>query len=252
MIGPKNIFHVLFIALIGVAYSSPAMSQSVSYEFWPETDIWYRLNSSWRLSAFVPVTKYYESKNRDLNIILQADYAWGKTRFPFYTKLMDDNRSQQLKGWMVRGGFMEGWSLYESEDKYTEDMLLAELHKRTPLIGNYLLSMRLRTDFRWVGEEPVFSYRIRYRILAEKEYAFDNFSWVPYVSVEPFWDSRYNRVNRVRAIGGSTFSWGPRMAMEGNITYQYDETYATTNLYAVNIIMHLYFSSVRSKLETLY
>ena len=51
-------------------------AQSSTVELWPEADLWYTLTPSWRLSMFIPVTKYYESKNRDLNIYLQADYKW--------------------------------------------------------------------------------------------------------------------------------------------------------------------------------
>jgi hypothetical protein len=248
----KHKINYLFctMLLIGLISTGSSIAQNATYEFWPETDIWFRLSPSWRLSAFVPVTKYYESKYRDLNLILQADYAWGHTKYAFYTKMVDQNKMQKVKSWLARGGYMGGWSLGENKGSYSEDMLFAEIHKRTPLLGNYLLSMRLRTDFRWVGEEPDYSYRIRYRIMLEKEYSFEKSSYVPYINVEPFYDSRYLKISRVRVIGGATASWGPRLALEGNLTYQYDETYSATNLYAVNIIVHLFFETARSRLAT--
>jgi len=104
-----------------------------------------------------------------------------------------------------------------------------------------LLSHRMRTDFRWVGQAPEFSYRVRYRAMVEREFASGSSSLVPYVNVEVYWDSRYLTFNRVRLIGGATVVWGPRFAYEGNITYQHDAEYATTNLYAVNIILHVFF-----------
>ncbi len=36
-------------------------------------------------------------------------------------------RAGQMKAWMVRGGFMEGWSLGENAGDYTEDMLFMEI-----------------------------------------------------------------------------------------------------------------------------
>jgi hypothetical protein len=241
--------YLFCIALfIGHISTGSSMAQNSTYEFWPEADIWCRLSPAWRLSAFIPITKYYESKYRDINLILQADYAWGHTKYAFYTKMVDQNKMQKVKSWLVRGGYMGGWSLGENKGSYSEDMFFAELHKRTPLLGNYLLSMRLRTDFRWVGEDPVFSYRIRYRIMLEKEFAFEKSSYVPYINVEPFWDSRYLKVSRVRVIGGATFSWGWRFALEANLTYQYDETYTATNLFAVNLIAHFFFETTRSYL----
>ncbi|QQS51769.1 MAG: hypothetical protein IPM71_03320 [Bacteroidota bacterium] len=237
----------MLLMLTGTLTSGKAQNSSV--EFWPETDIWYRLSSSWRLSAFVPVTKYNESQFRDLNIYLQADYAWGKTRYIFYTRRVDENRTTTMKAWLLRGGFMEGWSLGENAGNYREDMAFAEIHKRIPLLGNFLLSQRIRTDLRWVGEDAVYSYRIRYRVMAEKEFAGENSSFVPYINIEPFWDSRYSKVSRVRVIGGSTASWGPKLALEANLTYQYDEYYTTTHLYAMNIILHIFFETTKVKIS---
>jgi hypothetical protein len=109
------------------------------------------------------------------------------------------------------------------------------------LKGNILLSHRIRNDFRWLGQDSKFSYRFRYRIMLEKEVKAGKTSIVPYVNAEPYWDSRYSEFNRVRAIGGATVSWGPRLAYEGNMTYQYDSHYDTTNLWALNIILHVFF-----------
>ena len=44
---------------------------------------------------------------------------------------------QQMKAWMVRGGFMEGWSLGENAGEYTEDMLFAEFTGGYRLRGRY-------------------------------------------------------------------------------------------------------------------
>jgi hypothetical protein len=219
------------------------MAQNSSLELWAEANIWYRLNPSWRLSAFTPVTKYHESKNRDLNIYLQADYAWGKTKHLLHMSLIDGIKAKQIKGWMVRGGFMEGWSLGENSGGYTEDMLFAELHRRTPLKGGILFSNRFRTDLRWVGEDPTFSYRFRDRLMVEKEYKAGRTAIVPYVNAELYWDSRYLTVSRLRLIGGATIAWGSHFAYESNLTYQYDENYNTANLYAINLILHIYFEA---------
>ena len=235
----------MVIIFLGVSHS--ANSQNTSLEFWPETDIWYRLSPSFRLSAFVPITKYNESKFRDLNIYLQADYAFGKTKHLLKRRMMDENRVQVMRAYLFRAGFMEGWSLGENSGNYTEDMLFAEIHRRIPIKGGFLLSHRIRTDFRWVGEDPAYSYRIRYRVMLEKEFTTEKSSIVPYINAEPFWDSRYLAFSRVRLIGGATVSCGPRFAFEGNITYQYDSNYDAPNLYALNLILHVFFETKHSK-----
>jgi hypothetical protein len=176
-----------------------------------------------------------------LNIYIQADYAWGRTKHLYFARLFNESRAQLIKAWMVRGGFMEGWSLGENTGAYTEDMVYAEIHRRVPLGEKFLISQRIRTDLRWVGQDPEFSYKIRYRAMLEKEITSGNFSAVPYVNAELYWDSRYSTINRVRVAGGSTFSLGPTFAIEGNITYQYDSHYNTQNLYALNLILHVFF-----------
>lgn len=221
--------------------------QNSSFELWPETDIWYRLNPSWRLSSFIPLTKYNENDSRDLNVYLQVDYAWGNTKYAIFRRLMDQEREQLLKDWMVRGGLMKGWSIGKYAGDYTEEMVFAEVHKRIPLKGNILLSHRFRTDTRWLGEENDFSYRFRYRLMVEKEFKSGNYSIVPYVNIEPYWDSRYSKLVKTRLIGGVTTSWGHRYALEGNLTYQYDETYNTENLYALNVILHIFLEKNQAK-----
>lgn len=236
-------FRINLVCLLLFISLSPihsCMAQNSSIEFWPEVDIWYRLNPSWRLSSFLPITKYNESNNRDLNIYLQADYAWGKTKHTIYRRLLDEEKEQKMRAFMVRGGFMKGWSLGENADDYTESMFFTEFHKRIPLKRNILLSQRFRIDTRWLGRESNFSYRFRYRFMLEKEFKTEKSSIVPYVNVEPYWDSRYSKVIRARVIGGATISRGSRFALESNLTYQYDETYATENLYALNIILHVF------------
>ena len=224
--------------------------QNSSIELWPEVDIWYRLNPSWRFSSFVSITKYNESKNRDLNIYLNADYAWGHTKLVIYRRLVDQEKEQIMKAWMVRGGFMEGRSLRASDGNYSEELFFAEIHKRIPIKGDVLLSHRFRMDNRWLGQDNDFSYRFRYRLMVEKEYKSGKYSIVPYLNIEPYWDSRYLKVTKTRAIGGVTTSWGSKYALEGNVTYQHDKTYDTENLYALNIILHIFLEKNQNKVKT--
>ena len=240
------ILLLVFVALTGSPRYLSAQS-NVSYEFWPETDIWYRLNPSWRLSAFLPITKYHESKNRDMNVYLQADYAWGKTKILHYGRLFNEARAELMKAWLARGGYMHGWSLGEESGSYYEDMLFAEIHRRMPVGKKTLISHRIRPELRWLGQDPTLSFRFRYRAMVEREFNSGKFSVIPYINAEPYWDSRYAAFNRIRLIGGATMSWGPRLALEGNITYQHDTHYDTSNLYALNIIVHLFFETRRSK-----
>ena len=223
-----------------------AHADEPSLEFWPEVDVWWRLSPAWRLSLFVPVSKNIETDYREGNLIPQVDYAWGKSHRQHRGRLMDENRAETMKAFMARGGYLGGQSLGDQGEQYTEHTVFGEFHVRTPLRGNVLLSSRLRTDLRWLGDDdPAFSTRWRYRLMAEKEVDLGRVSWVPYANAECYYDSRYDTVNRVRVIGGTSVAWSPRFAIEGNWTYQHDTRSSVTSLNALNVILHVYFETHR-------
>jgi Protein of unknown function (DUF2490) len=238
---------VLLFTIVPVAFAQESV-----WEFWPEVDMWYRHSSRWRYSLFIPVSNNLETKYREGNLILQGDYIFGKTRVIHRTRLLDESRAQILRPFMIRGGYLHGRSLDDKGEAYNENMLFLEFHIRTPLKKKYLLSHRLRPEARWLGEDHTYSMRLRYRFMAEKEYELKTFSLVPFVNVEPYYDSRYTTINRVRAIGGATVAWKSRYALEGNFTYQHDTRSSVTNLYAVNIILHIFFERKKSRESTSY
>jgi len=247
MILKYNLRLILLFSTLNFGVVQIGTAQNSSIEFWPETDIWYRLNSSWRFSTFVPITKYNESYSRDLNVYLHVDYGWGDGKYAIIRRLMDQEKAQIMNVWMVRAGVMKGWSIGENSGDYTEEMVFGEVHKRFPLPGNILLSHRFRTDTRWLNDANDFSCRFRYRVMVEKEYQSGKSSIVPYINLEPYWDSRYSKIIKTRLIGGATTTWRDRYAIEGNLTYQYDETYTTKNLYAVNVILHIFLEKNQAK-----
>jgi len=196
---------------------------------------------------YVPLSKNIETKYREGSIVLQADYAWGNTRVLHQRRLLDENKAQQMKVCLSRGGYLAAKSLDDKGEAYQESMMFIEEHFRTPFKAHLLVSHRMRSDFRWMGAENDFSFRIRYRLMVEREWQVKKVSLVPFINVEPYYDSRYETINRVRYIGGTSVSWTSRIAIEGNFTYQHDTRSSVTDLYALNIILHIFFESKRSK-----
>jgi hypothetical protein len=222
-------------------------AEESSQEFWPEVDLWWRLTPAWRLSVFVPLTKNTETEYREGNVILQGDYAFGQMSERRKTRVMDENRAQQMKRFLVRSGYL-GWkSLGDGGESYSEHSLLEEFHMRTPIKGDILISHRLRTDLRWLGSDAEFSSRFRYRLMVEKNWTAGRWSMVPYANGEAYYDSRYEAVNRTRWIGGASVSWSPRFSVETNWTYQHDTRSSVTKLNALNVILHLFFETRHAK-----
>jgi hypothetical protein len=238
---------VVWLLAIGTAQ---AQAGDPSLEFWPEVDTWWRVSPAWRVSLFVPVSRNVETDYREGNFIPQVDFAWGKPKRLRTTRLLDENRATEMKAMMVRTGYLHGSSLGDDGEEYAEQTVFGEFHLRMPLKRGILVSHRVRTDVRWLGQDSEFSNRWRYRLMVEKEFAKGLMSLVPYANGEAYYDSRYETVNRTRWIGGATIAWTSRYAIEGNVTYQHDTHSSVTNLLALNVILHLFFETRRAALPT--
>lgn len=247
--GPYGLRMVCLALMVLLGATGAAGQEGTSQEFWPEIDIWLRLSPAWRASLFAPISKNVETAYREGNLILQLDYAWGKPKRPFIRRMVDENRARTMKTFLVRGGYNHGQSLDDQGQAYKEDMAFFELHVRTPFKGKFLLSHRLRPEARWLGDAHEFSTRFRYRLMLEKEFEAGRTSIVPYVNGEFYYDSRYDSFNRVRLIGGATVGWLRWFALEANITYQHDSRSSVTNLYALNVILHLFFETAQARKE---
>ena len=218
-----------------------------STEFWPETDIWFRLSPAWRLSSFVALSKNIETDYREGSLIVQADYAFGRIKHGPRRRMLDETRAREMRRFLVRGGYLTGSSLDDQGQAYREKTALLELHFRTPFQHGVLVSHRLRSDLRWLGDDPVFSTRLRYRLMVEKECLIGRASLVPYVNGEAYYDSRYDAVNRVRLIGGASVGLSRLLALEANFTYQHDTRSSVRNLYVLNAILHIYFETAHAR-----
>jgi hypothetical protein len=234
------------VALVaGLLTAGTAVAEPPSYEFWPEIDTWVRLSPEWRLSVFVPISENLDTHYREGNLIAQVDYAFGKARFQ--RRLMDEDRARDMKVFLLRGGYLGGKSLGDEGEAYTEYTAFGELHQRIPVKGGILLSHRLRTDLRWLGKDShEFSTRWRYRAMAEREFSAGRGSFVPYVNVEAYYDARYDSVNRLRLIAGTSMGWSPRAALEVNGTYQHDSHASPNELVALSLILHVFFDASRT------
>jgi hypothetical protein len=231
--------------VLWLAAAGTAAAQNVARESWPEVDAWWRLSPAWRLSLFVPISENLDTHYREGNLIPQVDYAFGQTRFD--RRLMDESRAQKMKVFLLRGGYLGGKSLDDQGEAYSEHSALAELHVRIPIKGGFLLSHRFRADLRWLGDDADFSNRWRYRLQLEREVTAGPISFVPYFNVEPYYDSRYESWNRVRVIAGTSVARSSWFALECNGTYQYDSHASTKEILALNVILHVYFDTSRTR-----
>jgi hypothetical protein len=229
--------------LLLVIFANSVFAKDTSQEFWPELDLWWRTSPALRFSSFISLANNVETKYREGTFIAQGEYSWGETKKILFMRLLDTAAAAKIKSKMARLGYLTGSSLDDQGENYSENTLFSEYHFRIPVKGNILTTQRLRLDLRELGEDYDYSYRIRYRWMIEKEFKVKRTSYVPYLNVEPYYDSRYQALNRVRVSVGSSATWSKFYALEGNITYQHDSRASVTDLYAFSAILHLYFES---------
>lgn len=233
---------------LGAAGAALGQDDGDSTEFWPEIDIWFRLSPAWRLSSFAALSKNIETDYREGSLIVQADYAFGTIKHGPKRRMLDETRAMEMKRFLLRAGYQTGKSLDDGGLAYRERLALLELHFRTPFKHGVLVSHRLRSDLRWIGDDaPEFSTRLRYRLMVEKECPIGRTSVVPYVNGEAYYDSRYDELNRVRLIGGASVGLSRLFALEANFTYQHDSRSSVRNLYVLNVILHVYFETAHAR-----
>lgn len=236
----RNLKPVLF-ALCVLLAASVSAEETVG-EFWPELDLWLSLPAGFRVSSFFALSHREATDYREGSFLLQADYAWNSGTIPGpRRRLADETEMAEMKPWLLRWGYLSGNSLDDDGAEYSEDSALLELHLRTPLRSGMVFSSRLRTDLRFLGQDRDFSWRLRYRMMAEREFLPRGVSVVPYFSVEPYFDSRHDKVSRVRLIGGASVALWKRYAIEGNVTLQHDSVASPERLNALNLILHVRF-----------
>lgn len=236
----RRLRRILPMVLACLGAAATAAADESTKELWPEVDLWYRLSPSWRVAMLVPISQNLDTDYTEGGATLQTDYVLGRSKSRYYSRMVDENKVGAMKPYLARLGYAFNASLGDRGETNKEAMLFGELHVRIPIQGNILISHRLRIDDRWIGDDRDNSYRIRYRLMTEREWIFSDVSLVPYFNVEPFYDSRYECVNRVRSAVGASVSWTRGTAVECNVTYQYDSRSSVTQLFALNIILHVF------------
>jgi hypothetical protein len=117
---------------------------------------------------------------------------------------------------------------------------IVELTGRASLPLDILGALRNRFDLRWLDDG--YSTRYRIRLSLEKEMdVIPGWTIVPYVSAEPFYDSRFAAWSRVQYKAGITFPVIALLAIEGYYLRQDDWRSQPAHINAFGLVAILYF-----------
>jgi hypothetical protein len=102
-----------------------------------------------------------------------------------------------------------------------------------------LMSNRSRFEFRWVNGTYHFRYRNRLRF--ERQFSAGKIRFTPYVSEEPYWDSKYSRWSQFRTAVGTQVPVSKLAALDLYYERQHCVTCSDTqlNIFGLTLNIHL-------------
>lgn len=121
--------------------------------------------------------------------------------------------------------------------------LIVAFTSHFPLPGKILAGDRNRADLDWQSGTP-FNWRYRNRLMLQRTISIGSYHPIPYVSVEPFYESKYGKWSTTQIDVGSTFPVGKHV--EFDVYYQHQNNTGKSPNQVNNFLglaMHMYFSS---------
>jgi|SRR5262245_10994962 len=187
--------YVSFVgtALLVLFFALPANAQNEE-QFWPEIAVYIKVNQNMRLFFQAAGTREnFESIGVDLGASIDFYFKPLLKLKRFLVFQLDESRSRPL---LLRAGY----HYLPSADSPTEQRIVLEATPRYPLKLGIVVSDRNRADLRFI--EDKFSWRYRNRLTIEREFAINSFSFLPYIRVEGFYDSNYEKWSTTATSAG--------------------------------------------------
>lgn len=218
---------------------SPAAAQEAETveQFWPEANVYVRLNEGQRL--FFLVAPVRERNVGQSEIQVGAHWEIGLSPRLRAGRLSEKYDADRLRYLRFRAGIRYATSLDES-DTDEEWRGILELTPRARLPGDIIGAFRNRGDLRWINGD--FSWRYRPRVWLEREFGIStSVALVPYGSAEIFYDSRYEAWSRTRYQLGVAVPLSKEFAPEVYLSRQRDEEPTLKYTNALGFVLGFYF-----------
>jgi hypothetical protein len=230
--GNNVVRHSWLIPALLIFPCVPTNAQT--FQFLPEVDTYFKVNSN--------VTVYFQAKQtREGGDPTQAELG---PSIEFYLKPLiklkhvtafdlDDTKKRLLV-------LDVGYRYLPSPSSPPENRLRLDLTSHFPLRGGILISDRNRADLDW--QSGKFTWRYRNRLTVERWLAIKSYHAGPYVSVEPFYESQYQKWSTTALYAGCLFPIGKHVQFDPYYEHQ-NNTGKKPNqqLNQFGLILNLYF-----------
>jgi hypothetical protein len=224
------LFALFFLLLFFLAF--PVYAQDD--QFIPEVDTYFRVSANFRLN-------FQARQTREGGQPTQAELGPGAE---FYMKpwihllgatARDLDRTKERV--LV---FAVAYHYLPSPSAPTTNRLRLDLTSHMPLKAKILVTDRNRADLDWQGGR--FQWRYRNKLTLERSFAAGRFAFRPYVAVEPFYESRYQKWSTTALYAGSIFP--VRKRVQFDIYYEHQNNTGkrpNQTLNQLGLTMNLYF-----------
>ena len=216
--------------------SCPSAAGAQTTQVWPELGAYARVNDSMRF-YFIGTTVKENKDSTESEIGPNVDFYVSPIGHPktFGGLRLDVSKQRSL---LLRVGYRFLHSF--GDEPSDEHRVVIEATGRYPLVAGVLISLRGRTDLRFIDQAE--SWRFRSRLSVERELSIGRVHMAPYLRIEAYYDSRFDSWSRTEWIGGSTFPIRRYLELEGYFSYQND-TGGDVNrqVSAIGTVLNLYF-----------
>jgi hypothetical protein len=222
-------------ALCVVTFGS-ATAQESRDEFWPELDVYWRINAVTRLFFLsAPAINRTDS---------YGDGQWGAHAefgiLPIFRRefgeTYDIDRFRFLR---FRVGVVYGSNYKWSTSDYKEWRGILEATVRDLMQYNVMVAVRGRAELRWIS--GVYSTRYRARVTLDRETVVNTWlTVIPFAMFELYYDTRWDSWSRSVSSIGLGVPILHEFVLEGNYNYQYTRFVEPTYVHAVGITAVVY------------
>jgi hypothetical protein len=215
-----------------------AQTDSAQKQFWPEADIYYRINERFRLFAQLSGTKS-SSTYTDGTAGLYVDFF---ARPWLRGKRNDTEISDSSQGyyWWFRTGYSYSNSPPGDKRKLV-NIFETETNNLFHLPADIVLQTRNRLDWRWVNGDfqPVYRPRVKFVRNLKTEYLTLN----AYIWSEYFFYLNDKSQDRLRLTIGTEIKVLKNMDVELYFMHQFPHQQTVEPIDAIGIVLDLYFKS---------
>jgi hypothetical protein len=202
--------HSWLIPALLIFSSVPTSAQT--FQFLPEVDTYFKVNSN--------VTVYFQAKQtREGGDPTQGELG---PSIEFYLKpliKLKDVTAFDLNDAKKRVLVLDvGYRYLPSPTSPPENRLRLDLTFHFPLKGGILISDRNRADLDW--QSGKFTWRYRNRLTVERWLAIKSYHPGPYVSVEPFYESQYQKWSTTALYAGCLLPIGKHVQIDPYYAHQ--------------------------------